>query len=98
MDNDMKIGESNVPGNETPKRRPEQETSCLPEAGQAHSEGRRSAHRHRAGLLAFVELGGGTALYISAFDILAGPWRSTSDNVPGQYLHVRSPKKAQKCL
>ncbi len=90
MYNDAKDGESNAPGNNQHQRGPRQEPTPLQALCQTHPKGRRGTVCPGTGLLAAVELGGGTAFHISALDILAGPWRHTADGIPGQYLHVRS--------
>jgi hypothetical protein len=92
-----KDGDSNAPGKKTCKRGSEEKQTSLPALRQAHPKGRHSTHCHRAGLLAAVELGGGTAFHISTLDILAGPWRHTADGIPGQYLHVRGRPQAEVC-
>lgn len=67
-------GDSHVDTNTRHQRRSKAKTACLSsEDGPTHPMGRGGRHHPRAGVLAAVELGGGTPFYVSALDILAGP-------------------------
>lgn len=98
MSNDAKNGESNAPGNNQHQRGPQQEPAPLQALRQTHPKGRRGTHYPGAGLLAAVELGGGTAFHISALDILAGSLCYTADSAAGHYQHIRSRPQAKVCL
>ena len=90
-----KLGEKNDATKNVPQTGFEEAKAILPSKGQTYHSCQYGDSSSRAGILAAVELGGGTSFHISVFDILAGPWRHTADGIPISYRHVRGRPRSQ---
>ena len=84
-----KFGENNDTTTHPPQRGFGEKKTIVPTHGQTHHGSRHSDNSCRAGILAAVELGGGTSFHVSVFDVLAGPWRHTADGISISHRHVR---------
>jgi hypothetical protein len=89
-------GESHVESSTRHKRRFKESTALLPRDGQTHRRGYGSRHHPGAGVLAAVELGGGTSFHISALDILAGPRCNNAH--PGSVRDGSANRRAQATI
>lgn len=83
------FGENNDLTKHTLQKGSGEKKTIPPAHGQTHHGSRHDDSSSRAGILAAVELGGGTSFHVSVFDVLAGPWRHTADGIPVSHRHVR---------
>ena len=90
-----RFGENDDTTKHTPQRGSGEEKTILSTYGQMHHGSWHNDSSSRAGILAALELGGGTSFHVSVFDVLAGPWRHTADGIPISYRHVRGQPRSQ---